>query len=391
MERTILSMSMSFPAICVLSTIMKKDNHIAMALIGDMAFDVTNGALSQTLSVQLNNLEHLLIHGKHKGVRFYYDQTSGGNVLTVMAKSVIGGAVSELSNLAKNTFKDLLWKDPKKEGVSSGWSFDRSKAIKTEVDKEYGKFPVNGGGAFVYAVDHQGYRCRDALMMGIPLDDDKKIVVKQEYRNDYLIADFRSGEKREQVYTKNEVNQCDHLVFFDCAAIVNVDSQKSLVITQVQGRDYSCKELVSNGDVNIQVNGCITSLYPDVYPTEEVKKLRQILRYKGVIEVNNIILDNWNIEKIIIKDFNFPQEEGGKAMQRYSFTAVAVQPVTLSEVKEDNIGIITQPFDVEPKPENKWKDMLEKQLDRLKQSAGSLADVGLSQGGDLLNNTLNNL
>lgn len=360
--------------------------------MADVGFNVTNGAINQTLSVQLNNLEHMLIHGKHKGVRFYYDQTSGGNVLSVLTKSLIGGAVSELSTLAKNTFKDLLWKNKagKKDG-DVGWAFARMDAIDAEVCKEYGKFPVNDGAAFVYAIDHQGYRVRDGLMLGIKLDDDKKIDFYQQYRNEDLIADFRSGEKRNQVYTDNLIRACDHLVFFDTAAIVSVDSSKNLVITQVQGRDYSRKELVSNGDININVSGTITSMYPDVYPADEVKKLRQILRYKGVIKVNNIILDGWDIDKIIIKDFNFPQEEGGKAVQRYSFSAVAVQPVKLSEVEEDAIGIIKQPFDVEVKPKNKWQDMLEKQLERLKQAAGSLVDVGLSQGSDLLNNSLNNL
>ena len=362
--------------------------------MADVGFSVTNGATDQTLSVQLNNLEHLLIHGKHKGVRFYYDQTSGGNVLSVVAKSLIGGAVSELSTLAKNTFKDLLWKDSKKTNERSGWSFDRMEAIKGELAKEYGKFPVNKDAngqtnEYIYAIDHQGYRCRDALMMGIPLE--KKIFFSQEYRNEDLIADFRTGEKRSQVYTNNDIDNCDHLVFFDCTAIVNIDSAKNLVITPVQGRDYSRKELVSNGDINISVSGVITSMYPDVYPADEVNKLRQILRYKGVIEVNNQILDSWDISKIIIKDFSFPQEAGGKAVQRYSFNAVAVQPVKLSEVDEDSIGIIKQPFDVEVKEEDKWKDMLDKNIERLKQAAGNLVDVGLSQGSSLLNNEINDL
>ena len=114
-----------------------------VSTMSDMGINVTNGALDQTLSVQLNNLEHLLIHGKHKGVRFYYDQTSGGNVLTVMTRSLINGAISNLGELAKNTFKDLLWKDEKFQDSSSGWAFDRIEAIKTEVLQEYGKFPVN--------------------------------------------------------------------------------------------------------------------------------------------------------------------------------------------------------------------------------------------------------
>lgn len=361
-------------------------------ILSDAGFNIINGAANQTISTQLNNLENSLIHSSSNGVKFYYDQTSGGSVMVVMAKSLIGGAVSELGTLAKNAFKDLLWKDSKKKGGIGSWATDRMNAIKSEVIKDYGKFPVNGGANFVYAVDHQGYRCRDALMLGIPLADDKKIFFSQEYRNEDLIADFRSGDKRSQVYMNNDISQCDHLVWFDCAAIVNIDSSKNLVITPVQGRDYSRKELVSNGDINISVSGYITSQYPDVYPADEVKKLRQILRYKGVVKVNNIILGGWDIDKIIIKDFNFPQEEGGKAVQRYSFNAVAVQPVKLSEVDEDSIGIIKQPFETDTvKSENKWADMLDNQIERMKHSAGNLAEVALSQSGSKINDILRKL
>ena len=124
-----------------------------------------------------------------------------------------------------------------------------------------------------------------------------------------------------------------------------------------------------------------------------MKKLRQILRYKGVIKVNNQILDNWDIDKIIIKDFSFPQEEGSKAIQRYSFNAVAVQPVKLSEVNEDTIKLVTQPFETERKDEeNKWADLLNKQLERLKMAASDTLDLGVSVGSDyLMNDLLNKL
>lgn len=367
----------------------------------DVTFNVTNGALNETLATQINNLEHLLIHGKHQGVRFYYDQTSGGNVLTVMTKSLVGGAVSELGSLAKNVFKDLLWKDDNKPTAST-WYIEKKAARKKEQDEikrnglynsQYGAFPVNNYQNYVYAVDHGGYLCNDALMLGIPLAEDKKLKFSQKYRLSKITDDNFWISEVERINDSNAYQEnnfeTDHLVWYDCTAVVSVDSSKNLVITSVQGRDYSRKELVSNGDINISVNGYITSPFPDIYPFEEVKKLRQILRYKGVIKVNNQILDSWDIDKIIIKDFSFPQEEGGKAIQKYSFNAVAVQPVRLSEVNEDTIKLVTQPFETEQRDEeNKWADLLNKQLERLKMAASDVLDVGISQGNDYLMNDL---
>ena len=372
--------------------------------ISDMAFNVTNGTINQGLATALNDLEHLIIHGKHKGVKFYYDQTSGGGVIQVMTRALIGGAVSELGALAKNTFKDLLWSDDKVNEKANPWHDGRVQARKREQDEarrnnengKYGAFPVNNGANFIYAGDQHGYYCEDALMLGIPLAQDKKVRFYQNYRrsgsneNNTFVPGYTSETGREHIYKSQEFDS-DHLVWWDCTAIISVDSQKNLVVTPVQGRDYSRKELVSNGDINIRVSGQITSLYPDIYPFEEVKKLRQILRYKGIIEINSQILDSWDIDKIIIKDFDFPQEEGGKAVQKYSFTAVAVQPAKLAEVQEDTIRMVTQPFVVEePDEDSKWSDLLKEQFERLKRGAAEIADTGVSVGSDLLINDLLN-
>jgi len=376
-------------------TIINKRNVIMANIlnsVGSMGFNVTSGTLKNATSTLLNDVESMLIHGKHKGVRFYYT-TSGGGIFNVITKSVINGAVSELSSLAKNAFNSLLTKKVSNgmRSANPSWASKRIEAIKDERSKNYGQFPVNNGSAYVFATDCQGYRCRDALMLGIPLDDNKTVFFSQRYRNEDYITGYSYDGDGKRGYKANDIPNCDHLVWFDSTAIVSVESSKNLVITQVQGRDYSRKELVSNGDVNISVSGYITSLYPDVYPQEEVKKLRQILRYKGIIKVNNIILDSWDIDKIIIKDFNFPQEEGGKSVQRYSFNAVAVQPVMLSEVTEDSIQIITQPFESsDTKKKSKWSDMIDSNIESLKKGAGSLLDVGLSKGSEALNNTLYN-
>ena len=73
--------------------------------------------------------------------------------------------------------------------------------------------------------------------------------------------------------TATEVKVPGDPVFLDLGAIVQVQSSNNLVLTKVQGRDYSRKELISGGDINFTVTGKIVSNYPDVYPYAEVSNL----------------------------------------------------------------------------------------------------------------------
>ncbi|MCD8080129.1 MAG: DUF6046 domain-containing protein [Bacteroides sp.] len=52
--------------------------------------------------------------------------------------------------------------------------------------------------------------------------------------------------------------------FVDLQPQVKVTTKNNVVLTQVQGRDYTRKELVSGGDFEISINGLITSRYSDV-------------------------------------------------------------------------------------------------------------------------------
>lgn len=116
------------------------------------------------------------------------------------------------------------------------------------------------------------------------------------------------------------------MVWYDTTALVTINSDKNLIATRVQGRDYSRKELVSNGDIKFSVSGQITSGKPDIYPSEEVKKFIKVMQYKGIVKINNQILDQFGISHIVITDFNMPPRQGYKALQQYSFSAIGLQP-----------------------------------------------------------------
>ncbi|MCS2442507.1 DUF6046 domain-containing protein [Bacteroides uniformis] len=62
------------------------------------------------------------------------------------------------------------------------------------------------------------------------------------------------------------------VTFVDLGPQVQVSSRNNILLTRVQGRDYTRKEYISGGDLEITINGKITSKYPDVYPEAEVSK-----------------------------------------------------------------------------------------------------------------------
>ena len=233
----------------------------------------------------------------------------------------------------------------------------------------------------VLALDIYGNLCTDAIMLGIPLKT--PITVTQRTIN---------PDPSQLPSMQNYSFQSDTLVWYDTVALISVDSDKNLILTRVQGRDYSRKELVSNGDINISVSGTICSNYPDVYPEEEVQKFIQVMQYKGVVEVNNQILDQYGINKIVIKSYNLTPREGYKSTQQYSFSAVGIQPDKETMVKADTITIINQEIvKAESNDDMTWSKLLSNKVDGLKNTSVGLASQGLALATGILDNQLSNL
>ena len=130
-----------------------------------------------------------------------------------------------------------------------------------------------------------------------------------------------------------------YVTLVDLAPKISVGSKKNLVKTQVQGRDYTRKELVSGGDRTFSVSGKIVSNIIDKYPTNDVRKFINIMEYGGIVQVNNLIFGQFNVDRIIIEDYRLEQPEC-KNEQPYSFTCVAVEPDTDVMIKADTIDLI---------------------------------------------------
>lgn len=372
-----------------------------LSYLNNLTITTVGGGVNSGIAAAMNTLQSTLANGgRDRNCKFYYNYGGGGSILQVAVKGVVGGAVSELRNDATNLFNSWLngKKEPAKE---SGKWFVPEVARQQEDIKNYGKMSVNNGKDTVYALDDWGCVCPDALMLGIAVDQKVRITQKfPNYRQNAtgltddtgqfvnastadITGNFRSSES-----ITNDIAQSDTLVWYDTTALVTINSDKNMVVTRVAGRDYSRKELVSNGDIKFSVSGQITSSRPDTYPTEEVKKFIKCMQYKGIVRINNQTLDQFGITHIVIENFNLSPREGYKAVQQYSFSAIGLQPESEIEITEDTVTITRETSEAAKDDSSGWMKMLNSQLNGLKSMASDMFTQGTGLAAGLLDNVL---
>lgn len=197
---------------------------------------------------------------------------------------------------------------------------------RNERDKKYGEIPMNANPNDKFkAKDRQERIVRESLI--IYYEGDEEFQVKE------FVVNADGSKQENKLYTTKIV------AVADLSPRISVQSGKNLILTTVQGRDYSRKELVSGGDLTFSVSGVLVSPILDEYPSNDVKKFVNIMEYGGIVHVNNMIFDQYNVDRILIKDWRMDAQEC-KNMQPYSFTCVAVEPDTDVVVESDTIDLI---------------------------------------------------
>ena len=239
--------------------------------------------------------------------------------------------------------------------------------------KELGRITADGGHTII-AKDKYGNAVPESLMLFYDGD------------TDILVEDVKIvGDKQvKDSYTTKTI------CFIDINPDVAIQSSKNIVMTTVQGRDYTRKELVSGGDLNFTVTGEIVSNEEGVYPENDVKKFIQIMQYGGVVNVNHFQFKQFNVDKIIIKDFNMQNQEF-KNIQPYTFTCVAVEPDEDVVVKSDTIAVINR--EIEVSPMSKWYKLIlnNKYAEIVANAAASAVSSTVNAGVDAAGNGLDKL
>ena len=101
------------------------------------------------------------------------------------------------------------------------------------------------------------------------ISEQQAVAKKKNYTDTIVgrvVADFleltisKEGKYYDTTTGKVESNsKFGEVAFVDLQPMVQVSSKNNIVMTQVQGRDYTRKEYISGGDLEITINGKITS------------------------------------------------------------------------------------------------------------------------------------
>jgi hypothetical protein len=113
--------------------------------------------------------------------------------------------------------------------------------------------------------------------------------------------------------------------------LFDVSMAKNIVKTEIQGRNGTVKEYISDGDYQVVIRGLIASESSDKYPDEEVKKLVEILKVQKDLAVESRFLnDVFDISNIVIESYSLPQAEGFQNIQGFEITAISDDPIELT-------------------------------------------------------------
>lgn len=364
-----------------------------MSNLNNLAFNIADATLTSITAKGIDWLQTTLARaGRDKHTKYYYDKDSGGSIVNVLTRKAAGMAVNMLSDEAKKLYDNFINKKRKDElHTSAKTSHYQTLIDKTYVNEheKYGKVEVNGGKNTILAYDAFGNVCTDALMLSIPVKEPIRYYSQKWQYERQMQSNGSYTYNLDEKKSEQTMFNSDHLVWYDTTALVSMSSNKELVLTKVQGRDYTRKELISNGDLSFSITGHITSEQPDIYPSDEVKKFFQLMRYKGVIDVNNQYLAQFGVTKIVIVSFSLPTKEGYKSQQDYSFEAVGIQPDKEVVVNQDTISIINEEMvEGASMDDVRWSRLLSNKLDALKDfSAGALSQ-GLALAGGYLDSEL---
>lgn len=218
------------------------------------------------------------------------------------------------------------------------------------VHEDYGEInALSSGSGKIKAIDQYGHKVDGALIMwyeaGREIEEVTEIYNPQSSESTQTSdtsSDTKSRKKNKNPEPQNIQKiqstkfKTDKVFVIDLAPQIKIQSSKNIVLTKVQGRDYTRKELVSGGDLCFSVSGEIVSHHAGVYPQRDVQKFLDIMQHNGIISVNNLMFGQCKVKQVIIQSFNLETPKYCN-VQPYSFTCVAVEPKESIQIVNDTI------------------------------------------------------
>lgn len=314
---------------------------------------------------------HMKWRDKEKGPLTYRGNKMYRNIYVFAAKRALMNAGLDAAKALLPSILNIRRKALRQKALQEIDTTQKDLIKRREVViKNYGEI-VTKEGDVITAIDRYGNKVPEAIML---------------YYHDVKPHPI-TRPIHTSLGTKYESGETATYFFFDPTAIVTMSSTKNMVMTAVQGRDHSRKELISGGDLKFTVTGNIVGNEYDLYPAQEVKKFIQIMQYPGVINVNHYLLDQFNVRQLIITDYSLEKSDF-QNVQPYSLSCVAVEPADRVKVTEDTISSINGIIAATPK-DAYWEMVLKDRLQRIAENASQDILVnGVATGIDMSINTI---
>lgn len=102
--------------------------------------------------------------------------------------------------------------------------------------------------------------------------------------------------------------------------LITVTQTKNIIETPIQGRPGPVFEYINDGAFIITLQGALTSNIPHTYPKDDMRKLISFMKAPSAIEVQCDYLRQFEITNLIVRDYEFPQNEGNRDMQFFRIT-----------------------------------------------------------------------
>lgn len=113
------------------------------------------------------------------------------------------------------------------------------------------------------------------------------------------------------------------------SVLMTVDQSKHIIKTDIQGRNGSVKEYISDGDYTVNIKGVITA--PNgIYPYDAVVDLKKWLHAPMEFRVASRWLQNLDIDVLVIENYSIPQMEGGYSYQLFDINCISDLPFELN-------------------------------------------------------------
>ncbi len=301
----------------------------------------------------MSSISYRYLHGTG-GNLIYKNNRAYKSVLVHVAKQMAMQAIEGTANRLFPKYQRYLERQ-----LLNDMRNEQNKNQKALIDhfsaakNSYGELKLEGGETMV-AADKYGNKVEDALIISYESEEKgyaeiltvTNTLTVGEPPGAFSLAKNRSVDDFNMGIT-NKTYNTKTVFMVDLNPQISMQSSKNIVLTKVQGRDFTRKELVSGGDLSFSVSGEINSNFDGVYPEREVQRFINIMQYSGIVNVNHRAFGQCNVKKVIIQSYQLGAPTFKNA-QPYSFTCVAVEPDEDVTVAKDTIAALNKELALSP-------------------------------------------